>query len=196
MSAAPAESVAFFRNLNLGQRRSRSPTRPELLEAFAKAGATSAVSFQTNGTVIFAAGRRSPQRLADKAVSLLTPVCGYDDMVAVRPVDWLRELDLDEVPAHAEVSFFDGPDPFPEPLPWEAPRGGLVVIRADSRHAMSVNDPEGSSGATWVLENSPGGEGHLARRTHDAAAAREARDYSREVSRIFTTASPRSIPTT
>ena len=148
----PATSVAFFRNMNLGQRRSSSPTRPELLEAFAQAGATSAVSFQTNGTVIFAAGRRSPQRLADRAVSLLTPVCGYDDMVAVRPVEWLHELDLDDVPAPAEVSFFDGPDAFPEPLPWEAPRGGLVVVSADSRHAVSVNDPEGSSGATWVLE--------------------------------------------
>jgi len=149
----PAASVAFFRNMNLGQRRSRSPNRPELLEALAQAGATSAVSFQTNGTVVFAPGRRSPQRLADRAVELLTPVCGYDDMVAARPVSWLGDLDLNDVPDHAEVSFFDGPDPFPEPLPWEAPRGGLVVLRADGRHAVSVNDPEGSSGATWVLEN-------------------------------------------
>jgi hypothetical protein len=153
VSTSPATAVAFFRNLNLGQRRSRSPTRPELLEAFAQAGATSAVSFQTNGTVIFTPGRRSPQRLADRAVALLTPVCGYDDMVAVRPVDWLFGLDLDDVPDHAEVSFFDGPDPFPEPLPWDASGRGLVVIRADSRHAVSVNDPEGSSGATWVLED-------------------------------------------
>ena len=152
MSSSPATSVAFFRNLNLGQSRSRSPTRPLLLEAFAEAGATSAVSFQTNGTVLFTPGRRSPQRLADRAVALLTPVCGYDDMVVARPVDWLRELDLDDVPVHAEVSFIDGPDPFPEPLPWEPPRGGLVVIRADGRHAVSVNDLEGSSGATWVLE--------------------------------------------
>ena len=149
-----SSSVAFFRNLNLGQRRSRSPTRPQLLEAFAQAGATSTVSFQTNGTVIFESGRRSPQRLADRAVELLTPVCGYDDMAIARPVDWLlRELDLEQVPDHAEVSFFDGPDPFPEGLPWAAPRGGLVVVRADSRHAVSVNDLEGSSGATWVLED-------------------------------------------
>ena len=153
MSTSPAASVAFFRNLNLGQRRSRSPTRPELLEAFAQAGATSAVSFQTNGTVIFTPGRRSPQRLADRAVALLTPVCGYDDMVAVRPVDWLFGLDLDDVPDHAEVSFFDGADPFPEPLPWTSAGRGLVVIRADGLHAVSVNDPEGSSGATWVLED-------------------------------------------
>ena len=35
----PLTSVAFLRNLNLGQRRSHSPTRPQLLEAFAQAGA-------------------------------------------------------------------------------------------------------------------------------------------------------------
>jgi hypothetical protein len=153
VSTSPATSVAFFRNLNLGQSRSHSPTRPQLLEAFAQAGATSAVSFQTNGTVIFTPGRRSPQRLAERAVALLTPVCGYADMVAARPVDWLHELDLDDVPDHAEVSFFGGPDPFPEQLPWAPPGRGLVVIRADSRHAVSINDPEGSSGATWVLED-------------------------------------------
>ena len=51
------------------------------------------------------------------------------------------------------MSFFDGPDTFPERLPWEPPGRGLVVIRADSRHAVSVDDPAGSSGATWVLED-------------------------------------------
>jgi len=146
-----ASSVAFFRNLNLGQRRSRSPTRPELLEAFERAGATEAVSFQTNGTVIFECDK-DPQDLADDTVRLLTPVCGYDDIAPARPVVWLRGLDLEEVPTNAEVSFFDGPDPFPESLPWVAPRGGLTVLRADSRYAVSVGDVEGTSGATWVLE--------------------------------------------
>jgi hypothetical protein len=146
-------SVAFFRNLNLGQRRSHSPTRPQLLEAFAGAGATSAVSFQTNGTVIFESGSRSPQCLADEAVTLLTPICGYADMAVARPVEWLLELDLARVPDNAELSFFDGPDPFPESLPWTAPRGGLTVVSADARHAVSVNDVERTSGATWVLED-------------------------------------------
>ena len=144
-------SVAFFRNLNLGQRRSHSPTRPELLAAFERAGAPGAVSFQTNGTVIFECDQ-DPQAVADEAVRQLTPVCGYDDVAPARPVDWLRELDLEQVPTNAEVSFFDGPDPFPESLPWVAPRGGLIVLRADSRHAVSVGDADGTSGATWVLE--------------------------------------------
>lgn len=77
-------SVAFFRNLNLGQRRSHSPTRPELLAAFARAGATDPTSFQVNGTVVFESAT-DPQALAERVVQLLGPVCGYDDAVLVRP---------------------------------------------------------------------------------------------------------------
>jgi len=49
-------SVAFFRNLNLGQRRSHSPMRPELLDALERAGAQDPINFQVNGTVIFTSG--------------------------------------------------------------------------------------------------------------------------------------------
>lgn len=82
---------------------------------------------------------------------LLTPVCGYADTVIVRPVPWILELELDTGP-NAEVSFFDGPDPFPEPLPWVAPGAGLTVIHADALHAVSLDDLEQGSGATWTLE--------------------------------------------
>ena len=67
------QHVAFFRNLNLGQRRSHSPTRPELLDAFERAGATSAVNFQVNGTIVFET-MGDAQALADETVRLLTPV--------------------------------------------------------------------------------------------------------------------------
>ncbi len=144
-------SVAFFRNLNLGQHRSHSPTRPELLAAFAAAGATEPTSFQVNGTVIFGADT-DPQAVASRAVELLTPVCGYADLVVVRPTGWLLELELAGVPDQAEVSFFDGPDPFPETLPWATPQGGLTVLAADPLHAVSTNDVDRTSGATWVLE--------------------------------------------
>ncbi len=143
-------SVAFFRNLNLGQRRSHSPTRPELLDALERAGAYDATNFQVNGTVIFRS-ETDPQTLADEAVRLLTPVCGYDDAVIVRPVPWILELELPEAPS-AEVSLFDGPDPFPEPLPWIAPGAGVTVIRADSLHAVCIDDVEQTSGGTWTLE--------------------------------------------
>jgi hypothetical protein len=146
-----SSSVAFFRNLNLGQRRSHSPTRPQLLDAFARAGATAAVNFQVNGTIIFAA-EGDPQAVADEAVRQLTPVCGYDDTVIARPVPWLLGLELDDVVPRAEVSFFDGPETFPEALPWIVPGAGLTIIRADTLHAVSLNDLEKTSGATWALE--------------------------------------------
>jgi hypothetical protein len=92
-----------------------------------------------------------PQAVADEAVRLLTPVCGYDDSVIVRPVPWLLELELETV-APAEVSFFDGPDPFPERLPWEVSGAGLTVVHADAMHAVSINDVDRTSGATWALE--------------------------------------------
>jgi hypothetical protein len=145
-----ARSVAFFRNLNLGQRRSHSPTRPQLLDAFARAGATRAANFQVNGTIVFEADGDA-QALANETVRLLTPVCGYDDAVLVRPARWILGLELDTGPS-AEVSLFDGPDPFPEPLPWVVPNAGLVVVRADAQHAVSLDDVEKTSGATWALE--------------------------------------------
>ena len=145
-----SSSVAFFRNLNLGQRRSHSPTRHELLDAFERAGARHATSFQVNGTVIFVSDGDA-QALAEEVVRLLTPVCGYTDAVIARPVPWLLALELDTGP-HAEVSFFDGPEEFPEPLPWAAPGAGLTVVRADALHAVSLDDVDRTSGATWVLE--------------------------------------------
>jgi hypothetical protein len=90
--------------------------------------------------------------VASEAVRLLTPVCGYDDAAIARPVPWILGLELDDVVPHAEVSLFDGPDPFPERLPWEVPRAGLTVVRADAVHAVSINDLEKTSGATWALE--------------------------------------------
>ncbi len=69
----------------------------------------------------------------------------------VRPAEWILGLELDTGP-RAEVSFFHGPDPFPEELPWEVPNAGLVVVRADSLHAVSLNDAERTTGATWALE--------------------------------------------
>ena len=91
--------VAFFRNMNLGQARSRSPRSSELLDAFAAAGATSAVNFQTNGTVIFSGPE--PTALARAVVTRLTPSTGYADLVVVRPADWLIDTvgHLDPDPA-------------------------------------------------------------------------------------------------
>ncbi|MCW2711932.1 MAG: hypothetical protein JWP24_2126 [Marmoricola sp.] len=41
----------------------------------------------------------------------------------------------------------------PEALPRTAQKGGVTVVRADGRRAVSVNEVERTSGATWVLED-------------------------------------------
>ncbi len=112
-------------------------------------GATSVLSFQVNGTVAFDAP--SPA-IGVEVVELLRPVCGYADAVLVRPLAWLSALEPDGFPDGAALSFYDGPPVFPEPLPWLPPRGDLAVVRADARHAVSVNDLPGRSSATPVLE--------------------------------------------
>ena len=79
------------------------------------------------------------------------PSAGTTTPCSRDPVPWILGLELDTGP-HAEVSFFDGPDPFPEPLPWDVPGAGLTVVRADALHAVSLNDIERTSGATYALE--------------------------------------------
>jgi hypothetical protein len=141
-------AVAFFRNLNLGQHG--SPTRAQLLAAMESAGACEAASFQVNGTVVLTA--EDPQAVADEAAARLTGACGYADVVLVRPLDWLAALGLEEVTGNAEVTLFDGPAVFPEPLPWVPERGDVTVLSADGRHAVVLNHRERRSNGTPVIE--------------------------------------------
>ncbi|GAA4893260.1 hypothetical protein GCM10025789_08010 [Tessaracoccus lubricantis] len=131
--------VAFFRNMNLGQARSKSPRSPELLGAFTAAGAVSAVNFQTNGTVIFSGDE--PQRLAESVVARLTQVTGYDDLVVTRSAGWLldRLANLDpELPA-GEVTLFNAVALPKISLPHVEtfPTGELVVHQLDTCHAVT-----------------------------------------------------------
>lgn len=147
------QSVAFFRNLNLGQ--GRNPTRLQLLDAFATAGASVALSFQVNGTVLFTS--RRPERAARDVVDLLTPECGYADSVVVRSAQWTTDLSRRLIgrgfaEVNAEVSLFDGSTRFPEPLPWTPGPGRVSVIEADDQHAVSVNQRPRTSYATPALE--------------------------------------------
>ncbi len=139
--------VAFFRNMNLGQARSRSPRSAELVGAFERAGATRVVNFQTNGTVIF--DGRAPKRIAADVVELLTGVTGYDDLVVVRPADWLVELAdrLDpDLPA-AEVALFDARTVPVLRLPHveRARSGALTIVALDARHAVTSTTGSGIS---------------------------------------------------
>jgi hypothetical protein len=147
----PGRHVAFFRNLNLGQRG--SPTRDQLLAAFAAAGAADVSSFQVNGTVVF--GSSAPVRVVAAACSQVSRQTGWDDIAPVRPARWVLDL-VDatrDVGDHAEVSFYDLRSDFPASPPWRPESGRVTVVRADRRHAVSVDDLPRTSYATPALES-------------------------------------------
>ncbi len=142
--------VAFFRNLNLGH--GGSPTRDQLLAAFASAHATEVSPFQANGTVVFRASE--PTRVVELVRSSLSAEAGWLDIAPVRRATWVRDLvdHVGDVGDNAEVSLYDDTRDFPEPLPWRPAAGRLTVVQADRLHAVSVNDEPHTSYATPALE--------------------------------------------
>lgn len=146
----PGRHVAFFRNLNLGQRG--SPTTAQLVSAFEQAGATEVVSVRVNGTVVFRS--RSPARTRDGVCASVAEVSGWCDVAPVRSAAWVSDLAarLAGVDGNAEVAFFDVRHDFPEALPWRPESGRLTVVHADRQHAIAVNDEPRTSYATPVLE--------------------------------------------
>ena len=83
--------VAFFRNLNLG--RPNCPTKIQFEEAFTAAGAVSASSFLTNGTMVFTtrSGRQS-QRVFNDACEILHRTCGLTEPGYIRTIEYLAQL--------------------------------------------------------------------------------------------------------
>lgn len=141
--------VAFFRNLNLGQ--PRSPTRTQLLEAFAAEGGRDVLSHQSNGTVAFTCDT-DPQALADAVAERLGPVCGYADVVPVRPLDQLGDLGLEALPEGCELTVFDGAPELPVALPWSSPGGEVTILSAGPGHAVVLNHLERRSNGTPAIE--------------------------------------------
>lgn len=131
--------VAFFRNLNLGQARSHSPTSGQLLDAFVAAGARSPSHVGANGTVVYyyPAG----PSLARRVVKLLTPVCGYRDMVTVRSGQWLLGLDRRlQGLGDGEVVQYDTSPGLVVEAPIESD-DGLIVTWMDHRVAITQHRP-------------------------------------------------------
>ena len=147
--------AAFLRNVNLG--RPGSPTRAQLESAFLEAGAASAVSFQVNGTLVFAPARGSrPRALAARACELMRASCGMREPVFVRSVAELQAL-VDGDPFAGQVaegrdacciSFLGAPrKPLPT-LPLASPRGDLALLRSDDTHVLSISRWVGKSGGS------------------------------------------------
>jgi uncharacterized protein (DUF1697 family) len=157
--------VAFYRNVNLGQRL--SPTRPQLEAAFAEAGAEDAVSFQTNGTVVFSASdERSAQAITDEASAALGLVCGLREPGYAVPLAHLAELVAAEPfrghagpDVHEHAATFGPADAFEAlSLPLASPRGDVEVIRVTAWVTLSVcrKIMSAPGGATPFLEKTLG----------------------------------------
>ena len=131
--------VAFFRNVNLGQARSHSPTSSQLLDAFVEAGARAPSHVGTNGTVVYY--HPTGPTLVRRVARLLTPMCGYRDMVTVRSGVALIELDrLLRGLGDGEVILYDTKPGFDLPTPIESD-DGLIVISLDHRRAITQYRP-------------------------------------------------------
>lgn len=138
LSPDPAGHVAFFRNMNLGQARSRSPRSVVLVDAFTAAGAESVTNFQTNGTVIFSA--TDPADVVERVRPLLLAATGYGDAVVVRSHAWLAELGprLDPDLHGGEVALFDAPEVPALELPWVDGAGDVTIVELDESHAVTA----------------------------------------------------------
>jgi uncharacterized protein (DUF1697 family) len=159
--------VAFVRNVNLGQ--PKSPTRPQLENAFLQAGASSATSFLSNGTLIFSVSRsRLAQSIAKRACQALRNVCGLKEPVFVCTFQHLVDLvgedpfsELNDPTIIGQaISFFDPKIKAMVPAPLESERKDCLVFRIGAGEALSVlREINGKTGyPTPVLEkalNSP-----------------------------------------
>ncbi|MGE5378071.1 MAG: DUF1697 domain-containing protein [Bacteroidota bacterium] len=159
--------VAFIRNVNLGQ--PKSPTRAQLEDAFLQAGASTATSFLSNGTLVYSVSRsRLAQKTAARARNFLQNVCGLKEPVFVCSFQHLVDL-VDEDPfSHFHdptitgqaISFFDPPLGTMLTAPIESERNDCTVFRIGEGDALSIlREVNGKTGyPTPVLEkvlNSP-----------------------------------------
>lgn len=127
--------VAFFSNLTLGRTRSNSPTSAQLLDAFEEAGARTPSHVGTNGTVVYY--HSTGPTLARRVMKLLTPLCGYCDMVTVRSGVAIMELERELRGLGAgDVVLYDTAPGFDLPIPIET-SDGLLVVSGDHRWAIT-----------------------------------------------------------
>ena len=157
--------VAFFRNVNLGQ--PDSPTRAQLESAFLQAGASTAASVLSNGTLVFSvADSAIAQSTADRACEILKQVCGLNEPAFVRSLSHLAELaaedpfvDFGDLAVYERcISIFDRQAMPQVTLPLESPRKDCIIFRIDDGEALSVTrEVNGKAGyPTPVLERALG----------------------------------------
>lgn len=148
--------VALLRNLNVGQRG--HPSTAQILAAFTEVGAADALSFQSNGTVVFTAPPGQGESQAHRAVVALARTAGLEREVFTRPLDFLRPI----VAAHGstadahvrELTLHGGPELEPDdPAVLEAERlARCTVLDAGPGWVVTLNHRERQSNGTPLVE--------------------------------------------
>ncbi|HXE58337.1 MAG TPA: DUF1697 domain-containing protein [Gemmatimonadales bacterium] len=137
--------ATFFRNVNLG--RPGSPTRTQLLRAFAAAGAGEPRSFLTHGNVVFTApGEREAEAIAARAAARLRRACGLAEPGFTRGLAHLAALvasdpfvDAPADDVHQQTITFLPRAPRRRPtMPLVTPRRDAEVFRLDGGEAFGV----------------------------------------------------------
>lgn len=137
--------AVFFRNLNLG--RPRCPTRAQFEAAFIAAGAESASSFLTNGTLVFEARNKTVARqVLAQATQAMAVACGLREPGFLRSVDHLAELVALDPFAQVDrdgvyevcISFLDAKHPALPALPLVSRRADVEVLGATAGEVFSL----------------------------------------------------------
>jgi uncharacterized protein (DUF1697 family) len=148
-----------MRNVNQGQRG--HPSTSDILAGFADAGCPDAVTFQSNGTILF--DSRSPRTVVEAAAEAIAARSGQ-----AREVFWIPLSDVSAVvekhgaasePRRFEFTLHSGGalDLDDADVEAEADRNRCEIVDAGSGWALVRNSVEGEGHATPVLESLTGG---------------------------------------
>ncbi|MET0859939.1 MAG: DUF1697 domain-containing protein [Microbacterium sp.] len=155
-------SVAFFRNLNQGQRGHLGAA--DLQHAFAEVGAREVHTFQSNGTVVFEADE--PDAVGQDVHGRLAARGLFDDVVIVRALAFVEDIvdsftQFDDVQRH-ELTLFAGDGAFertaalPASVTVAATRRRCAVVAHGPGWALVRNDRDGQSNGTPTIEAAVG----------------------------------------
>ena len=144
--------AVFFRNVNLG--RPPSPTRAQLEEAFTAAGAESAASFLSNGTLVFSPARGArPHQVLAGACRRLRMGCGLEQPAFLRRIDRLIDLVASDPFAGVDpasvydclVTFLSADHGDLPALPLRSSRGDVEVLQFSGGEALSTCQKRGNT---------------------------------------------------
>jgi uncharacterized protein (DUF1697 family) len=138
--------AVFFRNVNLG--RPNCPNKAQFEQAFVAAGAATASSFLTNGTIVFTAGTESAaKKVLVDACEILLETCGLREPGCLRTMEYLVKLvslnpfdAVDRSSIHECCTSFLQPETGPLiDLPKESRRRDVKVLQVTDSEVFSLS---------------------------------------------------------